>query len=156
MVPDAIVIELVRYWLAAHSKGFLFDGFPRTIAQADALEQMLSEQGASLDAVFFFDVSAEIIFERVMNRLTCSQCGRSFALGLHLKPGQTTCPHCGGALVRRSDDTPEALEKRMIEYHEKTEPLVEYYRGRGLLWPLKLAALPEGVFAEISSIMESV
>jgi len=68
----------------------------------------------------------------------------------------TACPKCGGALIRRSDDTPEALERRIKEYHEKTEPLVEYYQNRGLLWRLKSTGLPEGVFTEITSILEAV
>jgi len=156
MVPDAMVIELVAKWLAAHTEGFVFDGFPRTIAQADALEQMLAQLHAPLDAVLFFDITAETIFERVMNRLTCTQCGRSFAVGLHLETAQACCPECGGTLGRRSDDTPEALEHRIAQYREKTEPLVEYYQRRGLLWTLQSADGPEGVFAEIASLLEAL
>jgi len=156
MVPDAMVIELVAHWLSAHADGFVFDGFPRTIAQADALEQMLAELHAPLDAVLFFDITYETIFERVMNRLTCNQCGRSFAVGLHLESAQARCPECGGTLGRRSDDTPEALEHRIAQYREKTEPLVEYYQRRGLLWTLQSADGPEGVFAEIASLLEAL
>ncbi|MEI7958461.1 MAG: nucleoside monophosphate kinase [Verrucomicrobiota bacterium] len=156
MVSDAMVIQLVGNWLAAHTEGFVFDGFPRTIAQADALDRMLAELHAPLDGVLFFDISAQTIFERVMNRLTCTQCGRSFAVGLHLKSAEARCPKCGGTLGRRSDDTPEALEHRIAQYREKTEPLVEYYQRRGLLWTLKSADGPEGVFAEISSLLEAL
>lgn len=156
MVPDAMVIQLVGNWLADHAERFVFDGFPRTIAQAEALDAMLAQQGSALDAVLFFDITEETIFERVMHRLTCSQCGHSFAIGLHLESDQSPCPDCGGALTRRSDDTPEALAKRIVEYREKTEPLVEYYQQRGLLWPLKSADRPEVVFAEVTSILEAV
>ena len=155
MVPDAVVIQLVSNWLDAHSEGFVFDGFPRTIAQADALEKMLDHLHAPVDIVFFFDITSQTIFERVMNRLTCTQCGRSFAVGLHLESPQSRCPECGGILGRRSDDSPEALEQRIAQYHEKTEPLVDYYQRRGLLWTLKAATGPEGVFAEITSLLEA-
>jgi len=155
MVPDSMVIELVRKWLDAHPDGFVFDGFPRTIFQADALAEMLAGRKAALDAVLFFDVTTETIFERVMNRVTCSQCAKSFAIGLHLEAQKSQCPECGGALIRRGDDTPAALEQRIVEYREKTEPLVAYYRSRGLLWTLKGAERPEGVFAEVVSILEA-
>ena len=156
MVPDAMVIQLVGNWLADHAERFVFDGFPRTIAQAEALDAMLAQRGSALDAVLFFDITEKTVFERVMHRLTCSQCGRSFAIGLHLQPGQLQCPECGSSLTHRRDDTPEALAKRIIEYREKTEPLVEYYQRRGLLWPLKTADRPEVVFAEVTSILEAV
>ena len=156
MVSDAMVIQIVANWLAAHSAGFVFDGFPRTLGQADALEQMLAQRQSALDAVLLFDITADTAFERVMNRLTCTQCARSFALGLHLQAGQTQCPECGGALGHRSDDTPEALEQRMAQYREKTEPLVEYYERCGLLWRLKAADDPAQVSAEIASILEAV
>lgn len=155
MVSDATVIELVSHWLSAHSDGFVFDGFPRTLVQAESLEKMLFQQHASLDIVLFFDVSDETIFERVMNRMTCGQCGRSFSSGLHLKPGQLACPECGGPLGRRADDTPEAVEQRLVEYRERTEPLADYYRQRGLLWPLNGAESPDQVFAEIASAITS-
>ena len=156
MVPDAMVIQLVGNWLSAHADGFVFDGFPRTVGQADALDQMLSERQSALDAVLFFDISAETAFQRVMNRLTCTQCARSFAVGLHLEPAQTRCPECGGELGHRSDDTPEALEHRIAQYHEKTEPLVEYYQRRGLLSILKAADDPAEVSAQITALLETL
>ena len=156
MVPDAMVIQLVKNWLADHSNGFVFDGFPRTIGQADALDQMLAEHHSVLDAVLFFDITAETALERVMKRLTCTQCGHSFAVGLHLPAAQTCCPECGGALGHRSDDTPEALALRIAQYGERTKPLVEHYQKRGLLWKLKAADDPADVSSQISSILEAL
>ena len=156
MVPDGMVIQLVANWLSAHAGGFVFDGFPRTTGQADALEQMLAERQSTLDAVLFFDITPQTAFERVMNRFTCTQCGRSFAVGLQLECAQAACPGCGGALGRRSDDTPEALEERIAQYREKTEPLVEYYQRRGLLWRVKAAEDPAQVSAEVASILETL
>lgn len=148
MAPDPLVLQLVRNWLHAHAESFVFDGFPRTLAQADALGVLLSERHAPLDAVFFFDLSMQTIFERVMNRLTCATCGRTFAAG-QMQGAADCCPACGGPLVRRSDDTPEALEHRIAAYREHTEPLIEYYRQRGLLWTLEAGESPEKVFAQI-------
>ena len=155
MLPDALVVQLVGNWLTAHADAFVFDGFPRTIGQADAFEQKLAELRAPLDIVLFFDITMQTAFERVMNRLTCSQCGRSFAIGLHVESASARCPECGGVLSHRSDDTAEALEHRIAQYREKTEPLVEYYQKRGLLRTLKSADGPAEVFTEITSILET-
>ena len=156
MAPDAMILQLVENWLEQHPDSFVFDGFPRTITQAEAWEKMLADRNSKLDTVLFFDISEETIFERVMNRMTCSQCGHSFAIGLHVESAQTHCPDCAGILTRRSDDTPEALEQRLVEYEEKTEPLVKYYRDRGLLWTLTTMDRPEGVFREIVPILEGL
>lgn len=151
MAPDSVVLQLVGNWLQSHTGGFIFDGFPRTRAQADALDRLLAERQASLDAVLYFELSEEAISRRVMNRLTCSQCGRTFAAG---QTPDACCPGCRGALVRRSDDTPEALAHRLAAYREVTEPLVAYYRQRGVLWTLNAAESEESVFAQIASVLE--
>jgi len=155
MAPDALVLQLVGNWLQSHSERFVFDGFPRTLAQADALEELLGERQLTLDAVLYFDLSMQTIFERVMNRLTCGECGRTFAAD-KMQGAISRCPSCGGPLIRRSDDTPEALEHRIAAYRKNTEPLVEYYRQRGILWTLKSAESPEDVFAQITSVMEAL
>ncbi len=152
MAPDALVLQLVGNWLHAHAERFVFDGFPRTRAQADALGELLSGRELALDAVLYFDLSLQTIFERVMNRLTCSVCGRTFSVA-QMQGSAARCPACGGPLVRRSDDTPEALEHRIAAYREHTEPLIEYYRQRGILWTLEAAESPESVFAQIASVL---
>ena len=154
MVPDSMVIRLVGQWLEANTSQFIFDGFPRTLGQAEALDEMLARNGQALDAVLFFDLPAEVIASRVLNRLSCTQCGRIFAIGLQLTAEETRCPECGGVLERRSDDTLEALQQRMAQYREKTDPLVGYYREKGLLRTLKAAEHPEAVFEEIVSILD--
>jgi adenylate kinase len=105
-----------------------------------------------LDAVLFFDLSMQTIFERVMNRLTCGACGRTFAAD-QMQGSAARCPACGAPLVRRSDDTPEALEHRIAAYREHTEPLIEYYRKRGIFWTLEAGESPENVFAQITSVL---
>ena len=155
LVPDSVVIQLVGSWLDAHNGAFVFDGFPRTIAQAEALETLLKARGTPLDLVFFFNTPAEVIQDRVLRRVGCEQCGRIFGAGLHFDHGHQVCPACGGNLIRRKDDTLEALAQRMEEYREKTEPLVDFYRTRGILHELSAFARPEEVFAQINSVLDA-
>ncbi len=155
LVPDALITALVEEWLTGHGDGFVFDGFPRTVPQAEALEALLARRGTPLQAVLFFNVPFEEIRNRVLNRVNCRQCGRIFKVGLHVASTEAPCPVCEGPLCRRADDTLEVLERRMAEYREKTEPLVDFYRKRGLLFELKGGPRPETVFAEISSILEA-
>ncbi len=155
MVPDSMVITLVREWLKAHTGKFLFDGFPRDIEQAEALEELLSERGEALDAVLFFDVPEEVVQRRVLNRVTCPACGGSFGIGNDVASADVPCPVCGGKLIRRTDDTLEAFRHRMNQYREKTSPLIDFYRKRGLLRTVGAAQAPDAVFSEIISILEA-
>lgn len=154
LVPDALILELVSRWLTINGDSFVFDGFPRTLSQGRELERLLEKRKLPLDFVFFFNVAPEEIRNRVLHRVTCEACGRIFSTGLQVHSAEESCPVCGGKLGRRSDDTLEALERRMVEYREKTEPLVPFYRSRGVLVELAAASSPETVFAEISSILE--
>jgi len=154
LVPDAMITELVGEWLLTQGDSFLFDGFPRTVPQAEALDHLLENRGTPLEAVIYFDVPIKEIQDRVLNRVGCRDCGRIFRIGLHVNSLEDACPVCGGKLFRRTDDTLEALEQRMAEYREKTEPLVDFYRDRDLLFKLEAAERPETVFAKISSILE--
>jgi adenylate kinase len=153
MVPDAVVIGMVKNWLAEHNGAFVFDGFPRTLEQADALEALLEGRNTPLDIVFFLNVPLEAIRDRVVRRVTCEKCGAVFSLGLHVGSVVERCPVCQGTLGKRSDDTLEALEHRMAEYREKTEPVERYYRKRGFLRELDGSQKPEVVFGEISTVI---
>lgn len=155
LASDATVIQLVENWLATHGDAFVFDGYPRTLGQADSLEALLRRRENPIEVVFYFNVPVEVIRERVLHRLTCEGCGRIFSTGLQLPEGCQVCPVCQGSLVRRKDDTAEALERRMLEYREKTEPLIDFYRQRGVLHELSAAERPETVFAEISTVLEA-
>ena len=155
LVPDSVVVALVDHWLKSHTDGFVFDGFPRTLMQAQSLDQMLATHRSHLEAVFFFDVPYEVVLDRILHRVGCRKCGRIFSRKLHFANGEEHCPVCGGVLITRADDTAEALVHRMAEYQEKTHPLVELYRSRGLLHELRGTERPEKVFAEISTILEA-
>ena len=154
LVPDELVIHVIEDWLAQHDGEFVFDGFPRSLGQADALEAMLARRGLPLELVIALDAHPETLHSRVKGRLVCLDCGRIVALGLHVPDPAAPCPYCGGRLARRTDDTPETLATRLLEYEEKTAPLLAYYEQRGLLRRVESHGAPEEVFAAIRSIME--
>lgn len=154
LLPDDLIVDLVRGWLAREDGQFIFDGFPRTLGQAEALEHLLAERGTPLEVVIALEADVTTLQQRVARRLMCVSCGRTFSVGLHIEHPTDSCPVCGGTLVRRSDDTPEALETRLIEYHEKTEPLVGYYERKGLLERVNSSEQPEVVFEAIRAILE--
>lgn len=129
LVPDKLVVDLVTERLADDDtqKGFILDGFPRNTAQAVTLDSALSEMGRNLDAALLVDVKAEVIVKRLSSRCTCRDCGYTAPAGVD------KCPACGGEMYQRDDDKPETIQKRLDVYETQTSPLVEYYRGKGLL-----------------------
>jgi adenylate kinase len=138
LVPDEVVVGIVRDRLQQPdcNSGFILDGFPRTVAQADALQASLREMDKELDRVISLAVDAEALVERLTGRRTCRQCGR----GYHVKfdpPRQVgVCDACGGALFQRDDDQEETIRKRLQVYADQTAPLISYYRQAGVLMEL--------------------
>ena len=129
LVPDQLVIDLVKERLAADDaqKGFILDGFPRNTAQAVTLDTELAAMGRELDGALLVDVPAEVIIDRLSSRRTCRDCG--YTAG----PDTTVCPSCAGEMYQRDDDKPETIKNRLDVYEKNTSPLVEYYRGQGIL-----------------------
>ena len=129
LAPDRLVVDLVTERLADDDtlKGFILDGFPRNTAQAVTLDSALSEMGRNLDAALLVDVKAGVIVKRLSSRRTCRDCGYTAPAGVD------KCPACGGEMYQRDDDKPETIQKRLDVYETQTSPLVEYYRGKGLL-----------------------
>lgn len=131
LVPDNIMIDLIKDRLKGDDckEGFILDGFPRTIAQAEALDK----SGVEIDAILNIDVPDEKIIERLSGRMECSSCGATFHK-LYRKPKQDgKCDNCGGELKVRDDDKPETVKNRLTTYHEQTEPLLGFYKSKGLL-----------------------
>jgi adenylate kinase len=135
LVPDEVVIGLVEERLARPDAraGFVLDGFPRTAAQAQALDTMLKARGMALDRVVFLDVSREELLRRLTGRRVCRQCGTPFHIVSAPPRTADRCDKCGGELCQRSDDSSEAVATRLDVYEKQTAPLLTYYRDRGLL-----------------------
>ena len=133
LVPDDIILGMIKEELTGNSSGFIFDGFPRTPAQAEGLEKLLKNLGMSLDRVINLRVDDRAIIERLVARRLCKSCG--FEYNLKTRPPQKDgiCDRCGGELFQRSDDNAEVINNRLSVYREKTRPIEDFYRARGLL-----------------------
>ena len=129
LVPDELVVNLVKERLADDDaqKGFILDGFPRTTAQAVVLDSELKDMGLALDAAVLVDVDPDVIVKRLSSRRTCKNCGYTAPAGVDV------CPRCGGEMYQRDDDKPETIQRRLDVYQTQTAPLIEYYKGHGLL-----------------------
>ncbi|MFQ5899509.1 MAG: adenylate kinase [Candidatus Methylomirabilia bacterium] len=156
LVPDEVVIGLVEERLAqADAKnGFLLDGFPRTVAQAEALEQLLNEQGLALDRVIFLEVSERELLRRLTGRRTCQRCGIVFHVAFSAPKAGGICDECGGSLVQREDDSEATVRRRLEVYARETAPVLDYYRSRGRLASVKGEGPVPAVGAVIRSALE--
>ena len=130
LVPDSVVIDIIRNRLAKDdcAKGFILDGFPRTVPQAEALDEM----GVEITDVLSIEVADESIMERMGGRRVCKKCGATFHVKYNPSPAGENCP-CGEKLSIRADDDPEVVKSRLVIYHEQTEPLKDFYQSKGLL-----------------------
>ena len=154
LVPDHVALAAVEGWLGAHGEEFVFDGFPRTVGQAEALDRMLAPSDG-LTAVLWLELGVAQIEHRVSRRIVCADCGRSFQVGNHVLTRDAVCPVCGGVLTIRHDDDPEKLATRMVAYHQSTAPLMDYYERRGLLRRIDADQPPEDVFAQIEAAVRA-
>ena len=136
LVPDEIVIGLIAERLDAggEGEGFILDGFPRTIAQAEALDRLLAERGKTVDAVIEMQVDDEALVQRIVGRFTCAKCGEGYHDTFKTTKVPGVCDRCGSTeFVRRRDDNEEVVRSRLKAYHAQTEPLIGYYKGQGKL-----------------------
>ncbi|MGV1014687.1 MAG: adenylate kinase [Methyloceanibacter sp.] len=137
LVPDDLVIGLIAERLDQPNdggKGFILDGFPRTIAQAEALDRLLTERGERLDRVIEMEVDDDVLVERITGRFACANCGAGYHDIYKLPKVPGVCDRCGGTqFVRRKDDNEEVVRARLKAYHAQTEPLIDYYRKQGKL-----------------------
>lgn len=135
LVPDSVVIGIVKEKLAEPvcAKGFLLDGFPRTVPQAEELATILGAMGVQLDRVINISVPREEIVRRLTGRRSCPTCQAVYHVAFSPPKQEGICDRCGGELVQRSDDKPETVERRLTVYEEQTAPLIAYYRQRTLL-----------------------
>ncbi|MFO1137555.1 MAG: adenylate kinase [Paracoccus sp. (in: a-proteobacteria)] len=157
LVTDEIVIGLIREKLAQGGKGFIFDGFPRTLAQADALEALMAEMGQHVDAVIEMRVDDEALVARISGRFTCGNCGEVYHDVTKPTKVAGVCDVCGSTdLRRRADDNAESLKTRLMEYYKKTSPLIGYYYAKGNLSPVDGLADIDVVAAEVAAVLDRI
>jgi adenylate kinase len=155
LVPDSVVIGLVRDKLGDPScaKGFLLDGFPRTVPQAQALATVLGELGVGLDRVINFQVSREDVVKRLSGRRSCPKCQATFHVEFAPPKKAGVCDRCGEALIQRTDDTREAIETRLKVYEKQTAPLISFYETKGMLSHLDGAGAVEAVYQKLTKVL---
>lgn len=157
LVTDEIVIGLIEEKLEGdHGGGFIFDGFPRTLAQADALGSLLDAHNTKLDAVIEMRVDDDALVSRITARSTCGSCGEVYNDSTKPQPSDGKCSNCGASdFQRRADDNEESLKTRLMEYYKKTSPLIGYYYHAGDLRPVDGLGEIDAVKAEIDQALEA-
>lgn len=157
LVPDSLIMELVQARLqeADCKDGFLFDGFPRTVPQAEALDSILKEAAIELDAVIDLHADEEELIRRMMSRRICRQCGASYNIISTPPKKEGVCDRCGGEVVQRADDTLETVQNRFEVYKAQTLPLTAYYKKAGKLIPIESFGGPDNVFRSIQAALEA-
>ncbi len=155
LVPDELTCDLVMDRIAEDDakNGFVLDGFPRTIPQAEALTAALEKIGQKMDFAIDVDVPDENIVNRMSGRRACLKCGATYHIVAIPPKKEGICDACGSELVQRDDDKPETVQKRLDVYHEQTQPLIEYYKGQGILRSVDGTVPMEEVFTAITSIL---
>ncbi|PYJ09423.1 MAG: adenylate kinase [Verrucomicrobia bacterium] len=155
LVSDKIIVELIEDWLRLHGgHGFVFDGFPRTIPQAESLQSILQRHRTPLDLAIWLDVSAQTVGDRIASRLQCQGCGFTTSLSSATFAERPICPYCDGPLIRRNDDDAEVLKKRLEEFEAKTQPLTAWYEKSGALRKIDGNRDRDAVFSDISGLIE--
>ncbi len=155
LVSDKIIIDLIEDYVRLHgAQGFVFDGFPRTIPQAEALRGILERHHTPLDLAIWLDVSAQTINDRVSHRLQCQACGFTTSETAAGFSERAVCPYCDGPLVRRTDDDSGVLLTRLSEFNSKTQPLADHYEQMNALRKIDGNRDRDAVFAEISRLIE--
>ncbi len=147
LAPDELVIKLTKKYLG---EGNIFDGFPRNLAQAEALDEI-----TEVNLVIELNMPDELAIKRLSSRRQCQACRRIY--GAENPPGKTgVCDNCGGKLIQRDDDKPEAIKKRLATYHDETEPLLEYYKPRKIVHPVDASKSIDKVFLDICKIIDQM
>jgi len=156
LVPDELVLAMLRQRLQKPdcAKGFVLDGFPRTVPQAEALETILADLGVELDAVLDIEVPDDEIESRITGRRSCPDCNLIYHVVTKPPKVAGICDKCGGRLVQRSDDSAETVRNRLRVYHEQTSPLIDFYRKRGNLHEIPGVGDPDEIAAAIRRVLD--
>ncbi|MEI7527398.1 MAG: adenylate kinase [Elusimicrobiota bacterium] len=154
LVPDKLVLEVLKNRLGTETRGLLFDGFPRTVEQAEGLDAWFDSRGMAVDAVIFINVPEAEVAKRLGDRRTCSGCGRIYNVGTQPPAKADVCDACGKPLVTREDDKPGVIIRRLQVYRDQTEPLLAYYRAAGNFYEANGGLDPESVAASIAGMLK--
>ena len=158
LVEDELVFQVLEDYLDNHNNtnGYIFDGFPRTLAQAEKLDIILEKRQQKIDFVFYLDVEKNILLKRITGRRLCKSCGAIYNVNIDsLKPKKDSiCDKCDGNLYRRDDDNQESFEVRYQTYIEKTKPLIDYYRNKKVLFDIDGSVDKEYTLKQIESVIE--
>ncbi len=155
LVSDDVIVKLIEEWLRLHgSYGFVFDGFPRTLPQAESLNSILQRLRTALDLAIWLEVSEKTVHDRIGGRLQCRNCGFTTSVSSAKFAERPICPYCEGPLVRRSDDDETVLSNRLQEFHTKTEPLAKFYEKMSILHRIDGNRDRDVVFKDISRLIE--
>ena len=156
LVPDSVVIDIVRERLdeADTRAGFVLDGFPRTVVQADALADVLVKKKVEMTRAIFFSLDESVLVERISGRRSCPACSTVYHL-VHYPPKREDVCDCGATLVHRKDDAPETVKARLVVYHSETTPLVHYYQAKNLLAQIDAAGTPEMVAKRVEAAISA-
>lgn len=151
LVPDELVVEIVKDRLTHEDcqDGFLLDGFPRTVSQADSLNSELESMNIKLDKVINIDVSKEELIKRAVGRRICKECGATYHVDFNPPKKSGVCDVCGGTLYQRDDDNEETVTKRIEVYMDQTKPLIDYYKEKGILVDIDGSQAIDKVFSDI-------
>lgn len=153
LVPDELTSRVVEERVVDVTDSYILDGYPRTVTQAEHLDAMLNKRGQGLDCVIYFELPDEEAVVRLTGRRVCSQCGQNFHVKFMPPAEEGVCDKCGGELKIRSDSAEDVVRKRLVEYHEKTQPLVAYYEERELLRRVDATATPDEVGEATAEIL---
>ena len=158
LVPDEIINEIVSERLSkdSTSKGFLFDGYPRTLNQAKILTETLNKLGLKIDAVINLEVNDDVLIKRITGRRTCPNCGDTYNIYYKLPKVEGKCDSCNSKLIIRKDDNLDSLKKRLSEYHNNTEPIIEYYNKDNLVKRINADQEREAEFLDIKKSLEGI
>jgi len=157
LVPDELTINLVTDRLQNEDckRGFLLDGFPRTVKQAEALDNFLNEKGNNIDTALLIDVPLSLLLERMTGRRVCTDCGASYHIKFNPPKEEGKCNLCGGGLIQRKDDATDTVKERLDVYEKQTQPLIEYYGKSNILKTVDGRKTIESVFDDIRKVLGS-
>jgi adenylate kinase len=156
LVPDSVVIGLVKERVAQDDckKGYILDGFPRNIAQAEALDKVLAEMGSPLTTALLIDVDKDVLMKRLTGRRTCKNCQQMYNIYFSPPKKEGVCDKCGGELFQRDDDKEETIKKRLDVYDAQTAPLIDYYNKKGILKSVKGVGNIDEIFNQVCAVLE--